>query len=59
MALKDVTDYKFKLDREKEQEVNSLTSEFDKGGSDKISILRKLIKTLGPQGAKEFLKEED
>jgi hypothetical protein len=59
MALKDVTDYKFKLDREKEQEVNSLTSEFDKGGSDKISILRKLISTIGPERAKSFLKEED
>jgi hypothetical protein len=59
MALKDVTDYKLKLDREKEQEVNSLTSEFDKGGSDKVSILRKIIQTIGPEKAKEFLKEED
>lgn len=59
MALKDVTDYKLKLDREKEQEINSLTSDFDKGGSDKISILRKLISTIGPERAKSFLKEED
>jgi len=55
MPLADVTDYKLKMGREKEEEINMLSKDYEEGG--KIDILKKLIKAIGPEAARGFLKE--
>lgn len=56
MSLYDVIDYKISLNRTKEKEVVDLITRYNKSdSSDRIGIIRAIVKVLGIKQTKEFL----
>jgi len=56
MSLEDIMDYKTKLSREKEQDVVSLITAYQKGNWDnKKSLIKKMIQLIGGDNTKQFL----
>jgi hypothetical protein len=54
--MSDVTEYKSKLGREKEQEIVNLINQYQNSDiENKTNFLRKIVNTLGVNSAKEFL----
>jgi len=56
MSLQDIIDYKMSMNREKEQDVVSLISAYQKSGSsNRMDLLRRMAKVIGFDKTKEFL----
>jgi hypothetical protein len=56
MSLEDIMDYKTKLGRDKEQDVVSLITQYQKSNIDnKKSLIKKMIQIIGVNNTKQFL----
>jgi hypothetical protein len=56
MSLEDIMDYKTKLGRDKEQDVVSLITQYQKSNIDnKKSLIKKIIQVIGVNNTKQFL----
>lgn len=56
MSIEDIMDYKTKLSRDKEQDVVSLITQYQKSNMDnKKSLIKKMIEIIGVNNTKQFL----